>query len=94
MLLWDLDRSVSNTFGCRVSHKGEFHFYGRNVGVAWEGLPIYEQLWGFVGMVGGKVEANYYLSKGETVVCGKVCMVCDVWHSSTVCCYMLNVKYK
>ena len=56
--------------------------------MAWEGLPIYEQLWGFVGMVGGKVEANYYLSKGETVVCGKVCMVCDVWHSSTVCCYM------
>ncbi len=81
MLPWDLDRSEGNTFGCRVSHKGQFYLYhnGRNVGVAWEGLPIYEQLWGFVGMVGGKVEAYYMSTKGETVMCGKRrCAWCDV----------------
>ena len=29
----------------------------------------------FVGIVGGKVEANYYISKGETVVCVKGSLV-------------------
>ena len=92
VLPWDLDHSAGNTFGCRVSDKGEFHLYhnGRNVGVAWEGLPIYEQLWGFVGMVGGKVEADYTSTKGETVMCGKCCAWCDVCLStlSAVTCYV------
>ena len=73
---WDLDYSAGNTFGCCVSDKGELHLYhnGRDVGVALEELPIYEQLWAFVGIAGGEVEANGYITEGEAAL---VCSVTD-----------------
>ena len=40
----------------------------------------------FVGVVGGKVEANYYISKGETVVCGKVSLMFATLALSAVTC--------
>ena len=66
---WDLDYSTGNTFGCQVSGTGELHFYnnGRDVGVAWEGLPTDQPLWGIVEIGGVKVEANYVIPKGEAV---------------------------
>ena len=73
-----LDRSAGNTFGCQVSETGELHFYhnGRDVGMAWEGLPTDQPLWG-VGILDGgwKVEANYVIPKGEAVWCDVVCDV-------------------
>ena len=68
VLQWDLDGSPGNTFGVVVSKKGELHLYhnGRDVGVAWEGLPADKPLWGFVDLPGGwKVETNYMIAKGE-----------------------------
>ena len=79
VLQWALDDSPGNTFGVAVSEKGEFHLYhnGREVGVAWEGLPTDKPLWGFVLLAGGwKVETNYMIAKGEAVTCGEV--VCGV----------------
>ena len=69
------DRSAGNTFGCHVSGTGELHLHhnGRDVGVAWEGLPTDQPLWGFVVLPGYKVEANYVIPKGEAV-CVSVCM--------------------
>ena len=72
LLRWDLDDSAGNTFGFDVSEKGELHLYhnGRDVGMAFEGLPTDQPLWGFVDLSGGwKVEANYIIAKGEAV-CG------------------------
>ena len=70
-----LDRSVGNTFGCQVSVTGELHLHhnGRDVGVAWEGLPTDQPLWGFVNLPGYKVETNYVVAQGEAV-CVSVCM--------------------
>ena len=79
VLQWDLDRSPGNTFGVAVSEKGELHLYhnGRDVGVAWEGLPTDKPLWGYVRLSGvWEVEANYMIVKGEAVLCGEV--VCGV----------------
>ena len=79
VLRWDLNRSPGNTFGVAVSEKGELHLYhnGRDVGVAWEGLPTDKPLWGFVDLRGGwKVETNYMIAKSEAVMCGEV--VCGV----------------
>ena len=79
VLQWALDRSPGNTFGVGVSEKGELHLYhnGRDVGVAWEGLPTDKLLWGFVRLrFGWKVETNYMIAKGEAVTCGEV--VCGV----------------
>ena len=78
VLQWDLDYSPGNTFGVAVSEKGELHLYhnGRDVGVAWEGLPTDKPLWGFVHLPGWKVETNYMIAKGEAVTCGEV--VCGV----------------
>ena len=47
-----LDYSAGKTFGCQVSGTGEFHIYhnGRDVGVAWAGLPSDQPLWGFVAI--------------------------------------------
>ena len=73
-LHWAPDYSEGNTFGCQVSGTGELHLYhnGRDVGVAWEGLPTDQPLWGFVEIGGHlKVEANYVISNGEAV-CGVV----------------------
>ena len=74
-LQWVLDDSVGNTFGCHVSGTGELHLHhnGRNVGVAWEGLPTDQPLWGFVVLFGYMVEANYIIPQSETV-CMSVCM--------------------
>ena len=76
-LQWVLDRSAGNTFGCHVSGTGELylHHNGRNVGVAWEGLPIDQPLWGFVLLHGYKVETNYVIRRGEAVWCDVVCDV-------------------
>ena len=79
-LKWDLNRSPGNTFGVAVSEKGELHLYhnGRDVGVAWEGLPTDKPLWGFVILQGSwKVETNYIIAKGEAVTCVvPFCLVC------------------
>ena len=74
-LRWVLDRSAGNTFGCHVSGTGELHLHhnGRDVGVAWEGLPTDQPLWGFVILYGYKVEANYVIAQSEAV-CVSVCM--------------------
>ena len=74
-LQWDLNYSAGNTFGCHVSETGELHLYhnGRDVGVALEGLPRDQPLWGFVVLSGYKVEANYIIAQGEAV-CVSVCM--------------------
>ena len=68
-LQWDLNYSVGNTFGCHVSGTGELHLHhnGRDVGVAWEGLPTDQPLWGFVVLPGYKVEANYVIAQSEAV---------------------------
>ena len=75
---WALDYSAGNTFGCHVSGTGELHLHhnGRDVGVAMEGLPTDQQLWGFTQIGGLKVEANYVIPKGEAVWCNVVW--CDV----------------
>ena len=73
-----LTRSAVNTFGCQVSGTGELHLHrnGRDVGVAWEGLPTDQPLWGVVTISGGwKVKANYINPKGEAVWCDVVCDV-------------------
>ena len=69
-----LNRSAGNTFGCHVSETGELHLHhnGRDVGVAWEGLPTDRTLWGFMEIGGLKVEANYVIPKGEAVWCDVV----------------------
>ena len=75
-LQWVLDRSAGNTFGCHVSGTGELHLHhnGRDVGVALEGLPTDQPLWGFVILDGGwKVEASYVIAQSEAV-CVLVCM--------------------
>ena len=69
-LQWVLDDSAGNTFGCHVSGTGELHLHhnGRDVGVAFKGLPTDQPLWGVVEIGGGiKVETNYAISKGESV---------------------------
>ena len=68
---WAVDCSAGNTFGCRVLETGKLHLChnGRDVGVAWEGLPTNQPLWGFVEIGGLKVEANYVIPKGELAVC-------------------------
>ena len=43
------------------------------MGVAWEGLPTDQPLWGFIEIGGLKVEANYVIPKGEAVWCDVVC---------------------
>ena len=76
LLKWVLDCSAGNTFDCHVSGTGELHLYhnGSDVGVAWEGLPTDQPLWGFVALRGDwKVEANYVITQGEAV-CVSVCM--------------------
>ena len=78
--------SAGNTFGCHVSGTGELHLYhnGCDVGVAWEGLPTDQPLWGFIEIGGGiKVETNYVIPKGEAVWCD--CM-CDVMVVSLYIC--------
>ena len=74
-LQWVLDRSVGNTFGCHVSGTGELHLHhnGRDVGVACEGLPTDQLLWGVVHIPGYKVEANYVIAQSKAV-CVSVCM--------------------
>ena len=74
---WALDYSSGNTFGCQVSETGELHLHhnGRDVGVAMEGLPTDQPLWGFTEIGGLKVEANYVIPKGEAVWCDVVCGV-------------------
>ena len=86
VLPWDLDRSAGNTIGCCVFKSGKLHLYSnrRDVGVAWEGLPTDQPLWGFVGIVCGKVKANYIIPKGEALTCGEV--VCDVMFVSLNIC--------
>ena len=84
VLQWSLDRSAGNTFGCDVSDTGELHLYhnGRDVGVAFEGLPTDQPLWGFVDLSGGwKVEANYSIPKGEAVCGVSLCCLLstDTW---------------
>ena len=68
-LHWVLDYSAGNTVGCQVSGTGELHLHhnGRDVGVAWEGLPTDQPLWVFMEIGGLKVEANYVIPKGEAV---------------------------
>ena len=80
-LRWVVDVSAGNTFGCQVSGTGELHLHhnGRDVGVAWEGLPTDQPLWGFIEIGGLKVEADYVISKGEAVWRDVVC--CDVCQS-------------
>ena len=78
-LQWVLDGSSGNTFGVAVSVKEELHLYhnGRDVGVAWEGLPTDKPLWGFVILRGWKVETNYMIAMGEAVMCVvPFCLVC------------------
>ena len=66
-LEWDLNISTNNTFACCVVETGEFHLYynGRDVGVALEGLPTDQPLWGFVTLCGLKVQADYIIARGE-----------------------------
>ena len=76
-----LDRSGGNTFGLCVLPTGELQLYhnGRDVGVAWEGLPTDRPLWGVVGLLGGwRVKANYIRAVGEAVTCGEVVCVVSV----------------
>ena len=70
-----LNRSAGNTFGCHVSGTEELHLHhnGRDVGVAWEGLPTDQPLWGFVVLNHYKVEVNYIIAQIEAV-CVSVCM--------------------
>ena len=78
-LQWALNDSPGNTFGVAVSVKGELHLYhnGRDVGVAWEGLPTDKPLWGFVELPNWKVETNYMIAMGEAVTCVvPFCLVC------------------
>ena len=74
-LQWFLDRSIGNTFGWQVSGTRELHLYhnGRDVDVAWEGLPTDQPLWGFVVLPEYRVKANYIIAQGEAV-CVSVCM--------------------
>ena len=74
LLPWVLSYSAGNTFGCHVSGTGELHFRhnGRDAGVAWEGLPTDQPLWGFMEISGWMVEAKYLIPKGEAVFCDVV----------------------
>ena len=68
-LQWVLDDPAGNTFGCQVLGTGELHLYhnGMDVGVAWEGLPTDQPLWGVLEIGGFKVEANYAIPNSEAV---------------------------
>ena len=72
-LQWALDRSAGNTFGCHVSGTGELHLHhnGRDVGVAWKGLPTDQPLWGFMEIGDWRL----VIPKGEAVWCDVVCGV-------------------
>ena len=72
-----LDYSAGNTFGYHVSGTGELHLHhnGRDVGVAFKGLPTDQPLWGFMEIGGLKVETNYAIPEGEAVWCDVVCGV-------------------
>ena len=77
LLYWDLDRSVGSTFGCHVSGTGELHLHhsGRDVGVAFKGLPTDQPFWGFVDVCDLMMEADYIISNCEAVWCNIVCGV-------------------
>ena len=72
-LHWVLDNSAGNTFGCHVSGTGELHLHhnGRDVGVAWKGLPTDQPLWGFMEIGDWRL----VIPKGEAVWCDVVCNV-------------------
>ena len=72
-LRWVLDYSAGNTFGCQVSGTGELHLHhnGRDVGVAWKGLPTDQPLWGFMEIGDWRL----VIPKGEAVWCDVVCNV-------------------
>ena len=79
---WPLDDSIGSTFACQVSENGNLHLYhnGWDVGVALEGLPKDQPLWGFVRLRGGwKVEASYVIPKGEAIMCDEV-VWCQLQH--------------
>ena len=86
VLQWDLNGSPGNTFGVAVSEKGELHLYhnGRDVGVAWEGLPTDKPLWGFVDLNSRKLETNYIIGKGEFVAS---CSLLVLWKLLSTCIY-------
>ena len=75
-LQWVLEDPAGNTVGCQLSGTGELHPYynGRDLGVAWEGLPTDQPLWGFVFIPDWTLEANYVIPKGEAVWCD-VCVM-------------------
>lgn len=68
-LQWVLDYSAGNTIGCCVLETGELRLYhnGRDVGVALEGLPTGQPLWGFVEIEGWKIKADYIIPKSKAM---------------------------
>ena len=89
LLPWARSYSAGNTFGCHVSGTGKLHFChnGRDVGVAWEGLPTDQPLWGFMEISGWMVEAKYLVPKGEAVFCD---VVYGVMFDSLNACYIVS----
>ena len=68
VLRWDLSCTEGDVFGCALLETGDLHLYhnGRDVGVALEGLPTEQPIWGVVRLGGWKVEADYIIA-GEAV---------------------------
>ena len=46
---WELNVTGGDTFGCSVKENGKFCVYknGKELGVAWEGLPTDQPIWAF-----------------------------------------------
>ena len=97
-LHWVLDRSAGNTIGCCVLETGELHLYhnGRDVGVAWKGVPTGQPLWGFVEMRSWKMKVDYIIPKSEAMMCvvslcssRAMCLVCS---KDCVCDCIIPIK--
>ena len=64
---WELIVTGGDTFGCCVKEDGKFYIYknGKELGVAWEGLPTDLPIWAFITNVNGTLRTDYIAVDGE-----------------------------
>ena len=65
---WELNVTGGDTFGCSVKEDGKFYIYknGKELGVAWEGLPTDQPIWAFVSVMSyGTFRTDYIAVDGE-----------------------------
>ena len=65
---WELFVTGGDTFGCSIKENGKFSIYknGKELGVAWEGLPTDQPIWAFVSVMNyGTLITDYIAVDGE-----------------------------